>query len=374
MAVRVLIVAPWGDRLGGAEEMLWQTLKHCDRALIEPAVVFLGPGPFVEEVAGLGIPTETIGAGRLRDLRATLGTVRRLARVVRRRRPDVLLNWSAKAQIYGAAAAAASGSGVRVLWWQHATPDGHWVDRLATLLPARAVGASSESGRAAQGELRPRRPVFVVHPGVEWDRRPGSPTGAETRRRLAIPADAAVVGIVGRLHPFKGQHLFLRALAELRRRDYEVHGLVVGGDAFDLSPAYLGELRGLIRELGLEGSVTMTGQVADATPYFEAMDVAVNASLGEGFGIVLIEAMAAGTPVVAVASGGPREIVEDGVTGVLVADNSPELLAEAVGELLADADRRARMSTAAIAACRRRFSAEAMAAGITAELSELARA
>lgn len=369
MAVRVLIVSPWGDRLGGAEEMLWLTLKHCDRGRIEPAVAFLDPGPFVDEVAGLGLATETIGAGRLRDVGATIGTVRRLARVVRRRRPDLLLNWSAKAQIYGAPAAA--GSGVRVLWWQHATPAGHWVDRLATLLPARAVGASSESVRLAQAELRPRRPVFVVHPGIESDRDSGA--GAETRRRLGIPAEATVAGIVGRLQPFKGQDRFLRALAELRRRGHDVHGLIVGGDAFDLAPAYLGELHALIARLGLEDRVTMTGQVPDATPYFEAMDILVSASTGEAFGIVLVEAMAAGVPVVAVASGGPREIVEPGVTGVLVADRSPELLADGVAGLLADADLRARMSAAAIAASRR-FSAATMADRITSELTELARA
>jgi glycosyltransferase involved in cell wall biosynthesis len=373
VAVRVLIVAPWGDRLGGAEEMLWLTLKHCDRARIEPTVAFLDHGPFVAEVDGLGLATETIGAGRLRDVGATIGTVRRLAGVVRRRRPEVLLNWSAKAHIYGAPAAVVSGSRVRTLWWQHATPDGHWLDRLATLLPARAVGASSESARAAQAELRPRRPVFVVHPGVEWERPPGAPTGAETRRRLGIPADRPVVGIVGRLHPSKCQDRFLRALAELRRRGHDAHGLVVGGDAFDLAPAYLDELRELVRTLGLEEAVTMTGQVDDAAPYFEAMDVAVNASLGEGFGIVLIEAMAAGVPVVAVASGGPREIVEDGVTGLLVADNGAATLADAIGGLLDDDGLRARMSAAATRASRRRFSAEAMAERITAELTSLAR-
>ena len=372
MAVRVLIVAPRGDRLGGAEEMLWLTLKHCDRDRIEPTVAFLDPGPFVAEVEGLGVATETIETRRLRDVGATLVTVRRLAQVVRQRRPDLLLNWSAKAHIYGAAAVAAAGSDVPVLWWQHAATDGHWVDRFATLLPARAIGASSESVRLAQAALRPRRPVFVVHPGVEGQgRRAGG--GAETRRRLGIPADAAVVGIVGRLHPFKGQHHFLGALARLRPRGHRVHGLIVGGDAFELSPTYPGEVRELIARLGLEDCVTMTGQVADATPYFEAMDVCVSASTREAFGMVLVEAMAAGVPVVAVASGGPREIVEDGVTGVLVAEADPELLADGVARLLADAGLRAAMSAAAVPASRR-FSAEAMAEGITSELTELARA
>lgn len=372
MALRVLIVTPRGDRLGGAEEMLWLTLKHCDRDRIEPTVAFLDRGPFVAEVRALGIATETIEIGRLREFGATIGAVRRLSRVVQRLRPDLLLNWSAKAHIYGAPAAVASGSGVPVLWWQHATTDGHWIDRLATLLPAQAVGASSESGRLAQAALRPRRPVFVVHPGVERpQRRLGG--GPETRRRLGIPADATVAGIVGRLHPFKGQHHFLRALALLRRSGHDVHGLIVGGDAFALSPEYLHEVRDLIAELGLEDCVTMTGQVPDATPYFEAMDVCVSASTREAFGIVLVEAMAAGVPVVAVASGGPREIVEDGVTGVLVAAAEPELLADGVAVLLADPRRRAAMSAAAALASRR-FSAEAMAEGITSELTELARA
>ncbi len=191
--LRVVVVAPWGERLGGAEEMLWLALKRCDRRRLEPTVVFLGPGPFVEEVAALGIGTEVIPAGRLRRPGAVLGTVRALAAVLRRSRPDLVVGWSAKTQIYGAPAAALAGLAGRVVWWQHQIPDGHWVNRVATLLPARAIGCSSEACRRAQATLRPRRPAFVVNPGIEAEAgHSGDPDGL--RARLGIPQAARSPG------------------------------------------------------------------------------------------------------------------------------------------------------------------------------------
>jgi glycosyltransferase involved in cell wall biosynthesis len=360
--LRVVVVAPWGERLGGAEEMLWQLLRHRDPARLEPAVAFLGDGPFVEEVGALGVATAVVPVGRLRSPGATLATVRRLARLLRGHRPDLVLAWSAKPQIYTAPAAMLARTGAPQLWWQHQIPDGHWVDRIATALPARAVGCSSAAGERAQARLRPRRPSFVVTPGID----PAPAAGADgLRERLAIPAGRAVVGIAGRLQPWKGQDRFLGAIAELRRRGHDVHALVVGGDAYGRSPEYVAGLERLVGELGLTGAVTMTGQVDDARPYLAAMDVAVNASVGEPFGIVLLEAMAAGRAVVAVAAGGPLEIIEPDVTGVLAPGGEPEELAAAIDGLLADPARRARIAAAGAAWVREHHGATAMAARIT---------
>jgi glycosyltransferase involved in cell wall biosynthesis len=374
MPLRVAIVAPWGERLGGAEEMLWLALRHCDRGRLEPALIFLGSGPFVEEVSGLGIVAEVVPAGRLRHPRTTLAAVRGLAAALRRLQPDLLLCWSAKTHIYGAPAARIAGMGNRVIWWQHQIPGRHWVDRLATLLPARAVGCSSDACRQAQESLRPRRrPTFVVNPGIDLEAvRKGAAGGL--RERLGIPPGRAVAGIVGRLQPWKGQDRFLTALAQLRQRGLDVHGLLVGGGAYGRSPRYVAELERLIPRLGLSDFVTLTGQVDDPAPYFELMDVAVNASQGEPFGIVLLEAMAAGVPMVAVGEGGPLDIVEPGVTGTLVTDGRPETLAAAIGDLLADPRQRAAMSAASERRCRERFGAQAMADRLTANLAEFGHA
>ena len=123
--------------------------------------------------------------------------------------------------------------------------------------------------------------------------------------------------IVGRMEPWKGQDRLLRAHSLLRERGLRLRTVIVGGDAYGLSPQYAASLPALIERLGLGDRVTMTGQVADAGPYVERMDVLVNASNPEPFGIVLLEAMARGIAVVAVDSGGPSEFIEHGETGML---------------------------------------------------------
>jgi glycosyltransferase involved in cell wall biosynthesis len=258
----------------------------------------------------------------------------------------------------------------RLVWWQHQIPAGHWVDRVATLLPARAIGCSSQAGQRAQGTLSPKRRSFVVNPGIEIARARGG-NRVELREQLDIPTGRQVLGIIGRLQPWKGQDRFLTALAELCRGGRDVHGLLVGGDAYELSPEYAAGLDRLVRELGLSGRVTMTGQVPDSAPYLELMDVAVNASEEEPFGIVLLEAMAAGVPVVAVAKGGPVDIVEPGVTGILARSGDPTELAAAMDALLADSSLRAEMAVAAKNRCRQRFTAELMVEQLTTQLTEI---
>lgn len=369
--LRVLIITPWGERLGGAEEMLWLALSTFDRKRLDASVAFLGPGPFEREVSELGIATEVIETGRLRQTGAAIGSVRRLAGLLRERDPDLVLSWSAKAHLYAASAATLARRGDRLVWWQHTTPDGHWMDRVATVLPARAIGCSSEAGRRRQAELRPRRRSFVVNPGIEVGPEPGGGE-ASLRESLGIADGRLVVGIVGRLQPNKGQDRFLRALAELHDRGHDLHGLVVGGDAHELSPEYLPRLEGLIGELGLAEAVTLTGQVDDARPYLELIDIAVNASEQESFPLVLMEAMAAGAAVVAVGRDGRLDIVEPGVTGVLTESGEPSDLAAGIEQLIANAGLRATIVRRARQHCVERFTAARMSDLLCERLAEVA--
>jgi glycosyltransferase involved in cell wall biosynthesis len=371
--IRLVVTAPWGERLGGAEAMLWSILRQLDRDRIDPTVVFLQAGPFERDVASLGFPTTVVPAGRLRSPLGTTRAVRGLAGVLRDRQPELVLNWSPKTQLYGGTAAKLAGMPDRVVWWQHGVPNGHWMDRLATALPTRAVGCSSSASLAAQRRLTPRREGFVVHPGVEPRRRLGVAEARELRRELGIPAERAVIGILGRLQPWKGQHRVIRAVAELQARGHDVHCLVVGGDAYGLSPEYERGLRALIPELGLEDRVTMTGQVEDPDRYVSLMDVLVNASDDEPFGIVLLEAMALEVPVVAPASAGPLEIVEPDVSGVLVDSPEPAELAAGVERLLADADWRREVAARGQERCLSRFSASGAAERLCGSLTEIVR-
>jgi glycosyltransferase involved in cell wall biosynthesis len=361
--LKLLITVPFGERLGGAENMLWTFLRHVDRAHTEPKVVFFEAGPFERELAEIGIETAVVPAGRLRQPKQLFLVVRALAKLMRQEQPDLMLNWMPKTHLYGACAAMLAGMTNRLVWWQHGIPSGHWLDRLASLLPARAVGCSSRHSAAAQERVWPRRATFVVHPGIDEPKRPTPQEVAALRRRLAIPEGDQVVGIVGRLQPWKGQDKLLRAVVELRRRGHDVHAVIVGGVAYNLSPEYEPYLRTLVSDLGVERVVHFTGQVADPAPFICLMDVLVNASDAEPFGIVLLQAMALEVAVVAVDRAGPAEIIEAGRSGLLVRSADPNVLADGL-EKLFDAALRRRLGENG----RRRFEAHFTAKRMTSEL------
>ena len=174
--------------------------------------------------------------------------------------------------------------------------------------------------------------IVTVPCGVDTGRfRPMG--GAAVRRRLGIDAGAPIVLFVGRIEPLKGIDVLLRAAAQLEGR---FHLLVVGGDEKD--SARKGELVALARQLGIERKVTFLDAVAhaDLPLYYNAADICVVPSYYESFGLVAVEAMACGVPVVASRVGGLRETVRDGRTGYLVPWRCPEPFAERLDLLLSN--------------------------------------
>jgi glycosyltransferase involved in cell wall biosynthesis len=189
-----------------------------------------------------------------------------------------------------------------------------------------------------------RERIVEVPNGVDIRRFRPDVDGTAVRAKLGIPSGATVIGYLGamdRAHPFKGVPVLLRALRQLRRPD--VHLLAVGGG--DLRPEY--EAQGAA--LGLRQH--WVGRVSDeALPaHVAAMDALVLPSLGfgaESFGIVLIEAMAAGKPVVATTLPGVRRVVDDGINGFLVPPGDEEALERALARLVDDPALRRRLGQA----------------------------
>src|ERR1041385_6976628 len=207
--MRILFIVPWAEKLGGAEAMLDSILAGAGEAGHEAQLGFLAPGPWPEQRRAAGFSVEVIPAGRLRALHRWAASVWRLARLIRRRRPDLVGNWSAKTQLYGAPAAVLAGRGDRVVWWQQLIPsEKGWLDRCATLLPTAAVGCYSTAAAEAQRALSPSRRTFVVSPGAPAPAPPaeGMEQGAGPERPApALEPGVPVVGLVGRLQPWKGQ-------------------------------------------------------------------------------------------------------------------------------------------------------------------------
>ena len=179
--------------------------------------------------------------------------------------------------------------------------------------------------------------MCVVYPGVEMDRFDSDklPTPAEAKRRLGLPLEGPIIGIVGRLQHWKGMHVLVEALPQILRTHPNTHCVLVGGD-HALEPDYPAFLRTQIDRLALADKVTLTGLQANVPEWMQAMDVIVHASDHEPFGIVVIEAMALGKPVVAGDTAGPTEVITDGVHGLLTPYGDAPALAGAVLRYLDD--------------------------------------
>ena len=183
------------------------------------------------------------------------------------------------------------------------------------------------------------------------------------------------MGVVGRLQPWKQQHRAVEAVDRLRGEGQDVHGLLVGGNAYDVAPEYEPELKRLVADSGLQDAVTFTGHVDDAHPYMQLMDVLLNTSSNEPFGMVLLEAMALGVPVVAFdAEGGPPEILDHGRCGLLARPDDPADLARQTARLLDDERLRTGLVQRARERFRERFTAERMVESLELLLLDLARA
>jgi len=155
-----------------------------------------------------------------------------------------------------------------------------------------------------------------------------------------------IYGITGMLVPWKGHRTFLAAAAIVKKELPESKVLIFG-DETPMNPGYAEELHDCAESLGLGEVVEFRGLAKDIRTALREMDILVHASdAPEPFGRVIIEAMAAGKPVIAANAGGPREIVADGETGFLFEPGNPESLADAIRRLLRDRELRRRMGEA----------------------------
>ncbi len=225
----------------------------------------------------------------------------------------------------------------------------HLVERPVTLPSAvRRVIAVSEAIRESlvnQARLAKDR-IRVIPSGVDIE------TAEE--RCGDVGGHTPVVGVVGRLTAEKGVDYFLRAAAVVAERGPECHFLVAGGGADER------KLRALARELGIEERVTFLVRFRSQFEVLSAVDVLVLPSLREGYGQIVLEAMACGRATVSTAVGAVPDFLEDGVTGLLVPQRDPEAMAAAIEKLLRDEDLRRRIGRAGKALVRERFGLNSM--------------
>ena len=336
MAVAVLHVCDKfgvaGSSIHGVSRLFsWWFPRYGPR--FEPSLVGLkGPEPATAWLGEQGIPVQHLRRGRF-DPRI----LRDLVRVARERHARILHVHGYAAADYGRLAARRLGAAL-VLHEHFADPRmpayQALADRLLAPLTDRAIAVSGSTRDFLVRERHvPASRVRLIWNGAPLDEfAPVAPeTARATRRSLRIAEDALVVGTIGRLSEQKGHRYLIEAAPALLGARASAHLLIVG-DGDQMEP-----LKAQAAALGVAARVTFAGHRTDVPALLGALDVFAISSTYEGTPLALFEAMAAGKAIVSTAVDGCREVLEDGVTGLLVPPRDPAALAKALGRVLDDA-------------------------------------
>lgn len=228
---------------------------------------------------------------------------------------------------------------------------------------ARTIAVSEAVARQvrADGITAPER-ISVVLNGINTERFKRARERFQRRVFLtdwALPANTLLIGMVGTLTPLKGQEEFLRAAADVRERYPHARFIIAGTDPTD-GNKNRAWIEALIEKLNLAEVVRLVGWVEDLAQLYCGLDIFVSASHTESFGLAVTEAMASGTAVVSTETEGTLEIIERDQTGLLVPIGDVPALAESIGALAGDKDRRINMGAAARKSVAQRFAVDRM--------------
>jgi glycosyltransferase involved in cell wall biosynthesis len=377
---RILYINNSAD-LYGASRALLRVLAPLRERGFEPVVVVPERGPLQTRIEGLGMQVivdpglSIVDRASLKSSRAVgffLGfplSVLRFFNLLRRERIALVHTNTA---VMPSPALAAWLAGVPHVWHMREIFDEfrsgwqiYWryVHAFSTRIPCMSEAIAAQFPNRAK--------TCVLFDGLPLEEYPratqNSRTGAKAKFQLGAEP---VVGCVGRIKFVrKGQEVLVQAAALLKQRGLTAKYLLIGAPAPG-NEEHGERLRKLIHDLGLGSDVVLPGELADPKPAYAAMDIFVLPSAqAEPFGLVVLEAMAMGCPVVATAIGGPLSIVAEGETGFLVPPGDARALADKLEVLLRDATLRERMA----AAGRERLEAKFSFANTVNELEALYR-
>jgi glycosyltransferase involved in cell wall biosynthesis len=298
----------------------------------------------------LGVPHASVRCGP----DASPRLARDVIRAVRAERPDLLHTHLVHGDVYGSIASRVTGRpfvSTRHNDDRYLLGPFRYVDRAFARRARRLIAISDAvRGFLARAGHDPRRLTTIRYGLDELPTARSSPTPADA----GIPEDVPLALAVGRLIEQKDHATLLRAFARAREEHPAARLAILGGGPLEA------ETRELARTLGLDDAVTLPGRT-EIRDWLERADVFVHTSRWEGFGIVLLEAMLAGLPIVATAVSAVPEVVADGETGMLVPAGDVAGVARELSRLLADPELRQRLGEAGRERAQRDFSVERMA-------------
>lgn len=366
--IRVVEVLATGTN-GGAQEHLFNLMSRLDPSRFDASVVSLSNGSAVRKLQRAGFPVTVIDEPD--DALAVGILTAHLADV----RPDVVHNHMYRAEVVGTKAAIALGEAghrrpfvVSTVHSSRVRPEAER-EELRRLTPEmdHLIVVSRAIEAKVTHEGRTGSPVSLIYNGVDLERYDHQEPCCTLRDEYGMEPGSQLVGVVARLEPEKGHPTLLEAWPQVLRRAPNAYLLVIG-EGSQCEP-----LQRLAAELRIAHRVVFTGRRDDVPAVTAALDVAVLPSYREAQGLSILEAMALSRPVVASNVGGIPEVIEDGVSGLLVEPHDAEGLAEAISRLLLDHQLADMIGRAGHDVVRAKFCLDHMVAEVSAIYEEAVR-
>jgi glycosyltransferase involved in cell wall biosynthesis len=334
-----------GNLYGGVETLLvtLASLRHLCPSM-EPHFALCFEARLSRELASAGVPVHSLGRVRISQPWTAWRARRRLRKLLRRERYDaVICHMPWPLVVFGRTARA---EGQKLVLWAHGSHSGRsWLEHMARRITPDLVISNSAFVGASLSNLYPNLPAPVMYyPVALVDSSEASQRRASARREQGVDDRTVVIIQVSRFEPWKGHLLHLNALSRLESRNWVCW--MAGGPQNAAEQRHYDEVRSAAARLGLGERIRFLGQRSDVAQLLAGADIFCQPNQGpEPFGIVFVEALWAGRPVVATAMGGALEILDESC-GLLAEPDSPASLAAALDRLIQSPELRSQLGQA----------------------------
>lgn len=326
--------------IGGTQQMLLEFLRHASHDKFIYSVCILLDSDFLDqECAKLGLKTCILNMRGYWDLRAWW----KFYRFIKDDKIDLIRTYGLKAHIIGRIMGKLAGATAHITSVRSTDPWRKWYHSLLDFLTSGLTDvfiSNSEAGRIVthQREHIPLSKIVTIHNGIDLteyipDTPKISACSVTHRTSFGISPTDRVMGTIANFRTMKGHKTIVDALPRIQEQIPNIKCLFVG-TAFVKEKYYEAEIRRYVQEQHLDHAIVFTGARRDIPQILSIFDIFLLPSLWEGFSTALLEAMAMKVPVIASDVGGNPEIIEQGITGILIPPQDPVALAEAVIHVL----------------------------------------
>lgn len=322
--IRVLSIIT-GLNTGGAEMMLYKTMKNIDRTKYEPIVVSLLPdGVVAKYIREENIPVYSLD---FKGIKGILKSLSNLMKIIKEKRPIIIHAYMFHADILARILGKVTKTPIIISSIRNENIGGRireFIMRLTdSLTDCVTVVCKQAASTLIEAKIIKERKTRVIYNGVELNK-----FNQSNNQNNSNNNDKFNILSVGRLHKQKNYPLLIRAISELVDI-YPNINVSIAGEGNDR-----GEIEALIRRYDLEKNIFLLGRRTDITHLLNESDLFVLPSSWEGMPNVILEAMAASKPVVATRVGGTPEIIQDNITGLLISPNNKNELVNSIQKMI----------------------------------------